>query len=196
YLNLYILALDGWTSLTGKSLWNFVIYLDDGKDILWKIQDYSNASGGLKTYIDTRWTTVYEMLKSVYQLEICLKESIKAIIYTKKGFFNDVYNLAKIFKPIKDAIIKLENRNATLADCYFALIDDDEGTIWENLNLLEIIDLENNIFKDDDDEQFMEISDNENELDNFIQDLESEKDYNPSELAQKYFEDIDDIYYY
>jgi len=42
----------------------------------------------------------------------------------------------------------------------------------------------------------MEISDNENELDNFIQDLESEEDYNPSELAQKYFEDIDDIYYY
>ncbi|CAG8747698.1 11433_t:CDS:2, partial [Cetraspora pellucida] len=38
------LALDGWTSLTGKSLWNFVIYLDDGKDILCKIQDYSNTS--------------------------------------------------------------------------------------------------------------------------------------------------------
>ncbi|CAG8572317.1 19205_t:CDS:1, partial [Racocetra persica] len=75
-------------------------------------------------------------------------------------------------------------------------LDDDEGTIWKNLNLLEIIDLENNIFKDDDDDQFMEISDNENELDNFIQDLESEEDYNPNELAQKYFDDIDEIYYY
>ncbi|CAG8479660.1 9950_t:CDS:1, partial [Cetraspora pellucida] len=59
-----------------------------------------------------------------------------------------------------------------------------------------IIDLENNIFKDDNYDQFMENSDNENELDNFIQDLESEEDYNPSELAQKYFDDIDDIYYY
>jgi hypothetical protein len=171
--------LDGWTSPTGKSLWNFVIYLDNGRDILWKIHDFSDTShtanfltkeiekvlvdigiekfvgivtdagsninlarkqisqkylhilnirciahslnlitkdlikhpfaskiiqyckvlvtyfkkshlpnnlleskiseinilgGGLKTYIDTRWTTVYEMLKSVYQLEICLKE--------------------------------------------------------------------------------------------------------------------------
>ncbi|CAG8749233.1 10280_t:CDS:2, partial [Cetraspora pellucida] len=28
----------------------------------------------------------------------------------------------KIFKLIKNAIIKLENRNTTLADCYFALI--------------------------------------------------------------------------
>ncbi|CAG8648682.1 4981_t:CDS:2, partial [Dentiscutata heterogama] len=57
-----------------------------------KISEKKILGGGLKTYIDTRWTTVYAMLKSIYQLETCLKEivienplaitneSIKAII--------------------------------------------------------------------------------------------------------------------
>jgi hypothetical protein len=39
-----------------------------------KISEKNILGSGLKTYVDTRWTTVYEMLKSVYQLEICLKE--------------------------------------------------------------------------------------------------------------------------
>ncbi|CAG8855295.1 10395_t:CDS:1, partial [Gigaspora margarita] len=49
-------------------------------------------------------------------------ESVKTIIYKKKGFFYEVHDLVKNFKPIKDAIIKLESRNAILADCYFALL--------------------------------------------------------------------------
>jgi len=47
YINLSIslyAALDGWTSPTGKSLWNFVIHTSDGKDILWCIQDLSDQS--------------------------------------------------------------------------------------------------------------------------------------------------------
>ncbi|CAG8845161.1 29976_t:CDS:1, partial [Gigaspora margarita] len=39
-----------------------------------KITEKNIIGGGLKTYIDTRWTTVYDMLKSIYQLETCLKE--------------------------------------------------------------------------------------------------------------------------
>ncbi|CAG8778847.1 15565_t:CDS:1, partial [Racocetra fulgida] len=53
---------------------------------------------------------------------VITNESVKTIIYRKRRFFNNVYDLAKIFIPIKDAIIKLESRNATLADCYFLLI--------------------------------------------------------------------------
>lgn len=186
--NNYLLykALDGWTSPSGKSLWNFVIHFSNGRDILWKIGDFSNeshtakflaqqiqsiledigvlkfsgivtdagsnvhsarkliseknphilnirciahslnlitkdlikhtfakriiqwcvvivtyfkkahrpgdllkskisekqiAGGGLKTYLDTRWTTVYEMLESIYRLEICLKEVYIFIYY-------------------------------------------------------------------------------------------------------------------
>ncbi|CAG8697294.1 2174_t:CDS:1, partial [Racocetra fulgida] len=52
-----------------------------------------------------------------------------------------------------------------------------------NLNLLEIIDLEIDTFNDIYDNQIMENSDNENELNDFIQDLKSEKDYNPNEIT-------------
>ncbi|EXX65195.1 ribonuclease H-like domain-containing protein [Rhizophagus irregularis DAOM 181602=DAOM 197198] len=230
--------MDGWTSPSGKSLWNFVIHLGNGQDILWKISDFSSEShtaeflarqvqsiledigiqkfvgivtdagsnvhsarnlitgrfphilnirciahslnlitkdlikhtfskriiqwctvivtyfkkshrpkellelkikekqiggGGLKTYLDTRWTTVYEMLDSICRLEICLKEvigensniitseAVKTIINQKRGFFNDVYDLANIMKPIRDAILSLESNKSTLADCYFSL---------------------------------------------------------------------------
>ncbi|CAG8763565.1 9082_t:CDS:1, partial [Racocetra fulgida] len=50
-----------------------------------------------------------------------------------------------------------------------------------NLNLLEIIDLEIDTFKDTDVNQIIENSNNENELNDFIQDLESKKDYNLNE---------------
>ncbi|CAG8764916.1 23131_t:CDS:2, partial [Rhizophagus irregularis] len=36
--------LDGWTSPSGKSLWNFIIHLGNGRDILWKIRDFSGES--------------------------------------------------------------------------------------------------------------------------------------------------------
>ncbi|CAG8854570.1 22556_t:CDS:2, partial [Gigaspora margarita] len=75
-------------------------------------------------------------------------------------------------------------------------LDDDEGTIWENLNLLEMVDLENNIFKDSTNNQVTENLIDEDELNTFIHDLEDEEDYNPNEIAQKHFDDIDDIYYY
>ena len=89
--------------------------------------------GGLKTYLDTRWTTVYEMLDSIFQLEICLKEiinenlnvitneAIKIIINWKRGFFNDIIDLANIMKLIKEAILNLKSSKAILADCYFYL---------------------------------------------------------------------------
>ncbi|PKY63509.1 hypothetical protein RhiirA4_492702 [Rhizophagus irregularis] len=73
------------------------------------------------------------MLDSISRLEICLKEviaensniitseAVKTIINRKRGFFNDVYNLANIMKPIRDAILSLESNKSTLADCYFSL---------------------------------------------------------------------------
>src|SRR6266542_1053054 len=91
---------------------------------------------GLKIYLDKKWITIYEMLDSISQLEICLKEiinenlnvitneAIKTIINRKRGFFNDVINLANIMKPIKKikkAILNLKSSKVTLADCYFYL---------------------------------------------------------------------------
>jgi len=98
-----------------------------------KVSEKQIAGGGLKMYLETRWITVYEMLDSISRLEICLKEvinenpsiitseAVKIIIFQKRGFFNDVCDLASIMKPIKEAILNLESSNATLADCYFSL---------------------------------------------------------------------------
>ena len=52
---------------------------------------------------------------------IITNEAIKTIITRKRGFFNDVIDLANIMKPIKEAILNLESSKATLADCYFYL---------------------------------------------------------------------------
>src|SRR4051812_2909232 len=73
------------------------------------------------------------MLESISRLEICLKkvinenpnvitsEAVKTIINRKRGFFNDVSDLANIMKPIKEAILTLESNKVTLANCYFSL---------------------------------------------------------------------------
>lgn len=39
----------------------------------------------------------------------------------KRGFFQDVQDLAMIIKPIKKSIILLESQEANLADCFFLL---------------------------------------------------------------------------
>ena len=39
-----------------------------------KILEKNITGGELKMYLDTRWTTVYEMLNSISRLELCLKE--------------------------------------------------------------------------------------------------------------------------
>jgi hypothetical protein len=41
-----------------------------------KILEKQIVGGGLKTYLETRWTTVFKMLDSISRLEICLKEVI------------------------------------------------------------------------------------------------------------------------
>ncbi|SRR6266542_999765 len=73
------------------------------------------------------------MLKSISRLEICLKEiinknsdmitseAIKIIINQKRGFFNDINDLANIIKSIKEAILTFESNKVTLIDYYFAL---------------------------------------------------------------------------
>jgi hypothetical protein len=39
----------------------------------------------------------------------------------KRGFFQDIQDLAAVIKPIKDSIVLLENQNANIADCFFSL---------------------------------------------------------------------------
>ncbi|CAG8855024.1 45119_t:CDS:1, partial [Gigaspora margarita] len=60
-------------------------------------------------------------------------------------------------------------------------LDEEEGTMWEDIDLLKLIDLENSIFQNTDNQKMIENSDDEDktDLNDFIQDLEDQKDYNP-----------------
>ncbi|GET50620.1 ribonuclease H-like domain-containing protein [Rhizophagus irregularis DAOM 181602=DAOM 197198] len=91
------------------------------------------AGGGLKMYIEIRWTTVHECTSSVYRLKDALlhvlnnhereisNEAVKAIL-KKRGFFDDIRILSDILEPIKKAILMLEGSNIILADCYLHLL--------------------------------------------------------------------------
>ncbi|CAG8806537.1 26880_t:CDS:2, partial [Gigaspora margarita] len=60
-------------------------------------------------------------------------------------------------------------------------LNEEEGTMWKNIDLLKLFDLENSIFQDTDNQKMKENSVNEDEsdLNNFIQDSEDQEDYNP-----------------
>ncbi|CAB4411425.1 unnamed protein product [Rhizophagus irregularis] len=88
---------------------------------------------GLKTYVETRWTTVYKCVHSVWRLKDALQhvlenhkheisnQAIKTIL-KKQGFFDDIHVISDILKPIKEAILMLERTYITLADCYLYLL--------------------------------------------------------------------------
>lgn len=47
--------------------------------------------------------------------------SVKNILKSR-GFFNDVFDLSQVLKPIKEAIISLEAKTTNLADCYLGYV--------------------------------------------------------------------------
>ncbi|CAG8561617.1 20231_t:CDS:2 [Dentiscutata erythropus] len=71
--------------------------------------------GGLKTYIETRWTSVYECIFSIVRLKACLEEIqenhseiISPVILTilrGRDFFTDMQYLSEVLLPIRNAIL-------------------------------------------------------------------------------------------
>ncbi|GBC50085.2 ribonuclease H-like domain-containing protein [Rhizophagus irregularis DAOM 181602=DAOM 197198] len=89
--------------------------------------------GGLKTYSETRWTSMYEAANSVSRLQIALEHVLmnnpdeitnKSVKRSIKGseFFVNVNKLTKVLKPIKTAITLLEGASTNLADYFIQLI--------------------------------------------------------------------------
>ncbi|CAB5368636.1 unnamed protein product [Rhizophagus irregularis] len=88
---------------------------------------------GLKTYCETKWTSMYEVISSMSRLRIALEhvlknnpneitnKSVRRNIRSSE-FFSNVDKLTKVLKPIKTAITLLESANANLADCFLQLI--------------------------------------------------------------------------
>jgi hypothetical protein len=135
-----------------------------------------------------------ESLVKIHSYYIINKESelnLYSKEYTENEIYQELYNAQIEEEEEEEDKDEIENINLDDYD-----LDDDEETVWENLNLLEIIDLENNNFDDTDNNQITENLDNEDELNTFIQDLENEEDYDPNQIAQKHFDDIDEIFYF
>ncbi|CAG8557112.1 35729_t:CDS:2, partial [Racocetra persica] len=78
------------------------------------IHELNIPGGGLRKFVDTRWTSAYECTLSVSQLEYAL---IKATI-----FFSDLKILIKVLSPIRTAIMNLEAQSTTLADCFIQFV--------------------------------------------------------------------------
>jgi hypothetical protein len=96
------------------------------------IKERQISGGGLKLYCKTRWVTASESVNSVLNLESALEEiannhehlltndRIKPIIRSR-NFFSNLRVLAFVLAPLRKAVLSLESRKATLADCFLSL---------------------------------------------------------------------------
>lgn len=95
------------------------------------IKEKGINGGGLKLYCKTRWTTASESVNSVINLEPALEafvtnyhqsanEKITTIIRSR-NFFSDLRVLLFVLEPLRKAVLALESRSATLADCFLSL---------------------------------------------------------------------------
>jgi len=96
------------------------------------IKEKGIMGGGLKLYCKTRWTTASESVDSVLNLEPVLQEivtnhhslltndKIKPIIQSR-SFFSNLRILSFVLNPLRKAVLTLESRSATLADCFLCL---------------------------------------------------------------------------
>ena len=44
------------------------------------------------------------------------------MVLNRGSFYDDLYFMTTILRPIKESIVQLESRDSTLADCYVHLI--------------------------------------------------------------------------
>ena len=81
-------------------------------------------SGGLKSYCKTRWITASESVNSVINLQQILEEIVtnNRHLFSNDNIISDIQILAFVLEPLRKAVLALEARVATLADCFLSLI--------------------------------------------------------------------------
>ncbi|GBC32965.1 ribonuclease H-like domain-containing protein [Rhizophagus irregularis DAOM 181602=DAOM 197198] len=96
------------------------------------IKEKGISEGGLKLYCKTCWTTASESINSVINLKSVLEEmasdhdkvltndKIKPIIQSRI-FFSNLRVLGFVLDPLRKAVLSLELRRTTLADCFLSL---------------------------------------------------------------------------
>lgn len=96
------------------------------------IKDNLIEGGGLRGYCKTRWSTAFDCLTSILRCERSLhniletrsdtlSSEIKDLLQNRI-FFQDIEELIKIIKPIKEVLTSLEYRTTTLSDCFVQLM--------------------------------------------------------------------------
>ncbi|CAG8668640.1 7066_t:CDS:2, partial [Cetraspora pellucida] len=97
------------------------------------IDELNISRGGLKLFIETRWTSAYKMVNSVFRLKLVLEKVLNdhpdaitnqdvRIILKSQGFFHDVEQISKIFAPIRATILQLERVHCIITDCFIQLV--------------------------------------------------------------------------
>ena len=92
------------------------------------IKEKGVVGGGLKSYCKTYWTTVSESVNSVINLQQILEEIVtnNRHLFSNDNiiakFFSNIRILAFILEPLRKAVLALEARAATLANCFLSLV--------------------------------------------------------------------------
>ncbi|RHZ86556.1 hypothetical protein Glove_49g10 [Diversispora epigaea] len=128
------LGLDGWTSPAGQSLYIFLIMTSDGKEYIHSLRNFSkNSHTGefLKNKIikvieevgaEKFCSIVSDHASNILENESQLLNLEIISILRKQNFFRNVKDLRTILLPIKKAIINLEHKSTTLADCFINIV--------------------------------------------------------------------------
>ncbi|RGB23423.1 hypothetical protein C1646_774522 [Rhizophagus diaphanus] len=127
----HIITLDDWTSLSDESyiaeflaqqiqlileeigIQKFADIITDAGSNVRSAQNL--ISGRFSHLLNIRYIVINE------NSNIIMSEAVKIIINQKREFFNNVYDLSNVIKPIRNAILSFESSKSTLADCYFFL---------------------------------------------------------------------------
>ncbi|RHZ52177.1 hypothetical protein Glove_464g17 [Diversispora epigaea] len=83
--------------------------------------------GEIQSYYKTRWGTLYTTADSI----IRSKPVFNWILENHPQFYFNCYQIASIFKPVKELTNILEAQNANLADCFIELIK--LGNQWKSI---------------------------------------------------------------
>ncbi|CAG8846795.1 26062_t:CDS:2, partial [Racocetra persica] len=87
---------------------------------------------GLKNSVCSRWSSAYDCVQSVLNLEVCIKQILEddnlaltldlRNLVQNRQFWADAKILAKILLPAKNAVKMVESKSTTTADVFLFLI--------------------------------------------------------------------------
>ncbi|CAG8615565.1 10935_t:CDS:2 [Racocetra fulgida] len=88
--------------------------------------------GGLKSSVCSRWSSAYDCVQSVLNLEVCIKQILEddnlaltldlRKLVRNRQFWTNAEILAKILLPAKNAVKMVESKSTTTADVFLFLI--------------------------------------------------------------------------